>query len=180
MQVIESKEGGRHSKVVVVFVSSQPLSESNLPLAQPFQEDANPFKDVLKHSINHLSYVTLRLRALHLVHTPRPSLHTVSSFNSNHYAASLRQSDSLSFTLKVYFCGLHDVLRTLPKEASIQQLVFRCLSGHSCYALLPNRVDGSWFLKTRCPLIQMAFSVWHKGILALLLHNTHLSFMLDP
>lgn len=37
MKVIESiEEERRHSKVVVVFVSSQPLSKSNLPLAQPF------------------------------------------------------------------------------------------------------------------------------------------------
>lgn len=73
MQVIESEEGERrHSKVVVVFVSSQPLSKLNLPLAQPFWKDANPIKDVLKHSINHLSYLTLRLRALHLPHAPAP------------------------------------------------------------------------------------------------------------
>lgn len=37
MQVIESVEGERrHNKVAVVFVSSEPLSKSNLPLAQPF------------------------------------------------------------------------------------------------------------------------------------------------
>lgn len=37
MQVIQSEEGERRpSKVVVVFASSQPLSKSNLPLAQCF------------------------------------------------------------------------------------------------------------------------------------------------
>lgn len=52
------------------------LPNSNLPLAQPLQEDANPFEDVLKHSINHLSYMSSHDVGLHYIQSAPPPTHT--------------------------------------------------------------------------------------------------------